>query len=348
MNETLHYNFHRLVGFELESQSSNARDFFEAEFAQHRVNSPIQGPSVKLRWQLSSLPLKPSGRASFHMHKLLARWFYRIELGNEHIEIAAQGNRIALPMVHHMLVHPSLRYLCSFHGSLLLHGAGVVKNNRSLVLTGAGGAGKTTSSSILLDQGGPSWGPHADDYVFLDHAGLSFGYLTRSHLYSDLLGWIDSLNERLTVREKLQLAVFGNIRRWSGNRLKWPVRLISQRMWPDRKYAPQARVAGVLILERSQGDQLQLNELDPHQVPVQSLLTMNFFEARHFIRLVKKNLPQLSDDWLLDWKARELTLLEQMTRTLPFYRLSLPARPSDLHALRSELLDLVEPILEAT
>jgi hypothetical protein len=280
------------------------------------------------------------------MHKLLARWFYQIELSDDTIQIAAKGNQIALPMVHHMLVHPSLRYLCGFHGSLLLHGAGVVKNGRSLILTGAGGAGKTTTSSVLLDTGGPSWGLHADDYVFLDHAGLSYGYLTRSHLYSGLMKWVNRLDQLLTDREKLHLAVFGAIRRWSGGRIKWPLRMEPARMWPGRDYSQQARVAGILILERGQGDQIELNELDPHQVPVESLLTMNFFEARHFIRLIKKNQPELDEEWLLSWRARERTLLEQMTRTIPFFRLSLPARPSGLHVARAQLLEVVGPILE--
>jgi hypothetical protein len=118
-------------------------------------------------------------------------------------------------------------------------------------------------------------------------------------------------------------------------------------MWPDREYSPQARVAGVLILERGQGDQLELNTLDSHQVPMESLLTMNFFEARHFIRLVKKHHPDSSEDWLDDWRARERTLLERMTRTIPFYRLTVPAKPSDFREIRSELVDVVGPILEA-
>lgn len=347
MTSSQHYNFHRLVGFELETESDYVTEFFDSEFAYHKSDPQGTGPQVCLHWEHSSLPSQLSGRSSFHMHKFLARWFYRIELADDKIQIAARGNQIALPMIHHMLVHPSLRYLCGFHGSLLLHGAGVVKNGRSLILTGAGGAGKTTTSSILLDEGGPSWGLHADDYVFLDHAGLSYGYLTRSHLYSGLLKWVENLDQRLTDRERFQLAVFGTIRRWSGDRIKWPLRLSPARMWPDRKYSPQARVAGILILDRGQGDQIELSELNPHQVPIESLLTMNFFEARHFIRLIKKSLPDLGEDWLMDWRARERTLLEQMTRTIPFYRLSLPVRPSDLHAIRSRLLESVEPILEA-
>ena len=346
MTFTREYNFHGLVGFRLETSESYAKDFFQAEFSHHDVESspPVRG--VSLQWNHSPIPVKPRGEYSFHMHKILARWFYRLEFSEEKITIAAQGNRIALHMVHHMLVHPSLRYLCSYDGSLLLHGAGVVRNNRSLVLTGPGGAGKTTSSSILLDAGGTDWGLHADDYVFLDHAGVSYGYLTRSHLYSGLLKWVTDLGERLTRREKIQLSLFGNIRRWSGNAVKWPVRITPQRMWPGRQYSPQARVAGVLILERGQGE-LDLELLEPHQVPVESLLTMNFFEARHFIRLVKKNLPDLSESWLDDWRTRERTLLERMTRTLPFYRLTVPARPADLRAIRSELVNLVAPIVEA-
>jgi len=346
MTASQQYNFHRLVGFQLETQAEDALDFFESEFAYHRVDEQIAGPLVSLGWEHSAIPSKLPGKSSFHMHKLLARWFYRIDLTDDKIQIIAQGNQIALPMVHHMLVHPSLRYLCGFHGSLLLHGAGVVKNGRSLILTGAGGAGKTTTSSILLDAGGPSWGLHADDYVFLDHAGLSYGYLTRSHLYSDLLNWVEGLDQRLTDQERFRLSVFGAIRRWSGNRIKWPVRLTPERMWPGREYSPQARVAGILILERGQGDKIELTELNPHQIPVESLLTMNYFEARHFIRLIKKNLPDLGEEWLLDWRSRERTLLEQMTRTTPFFRLSLPMRPSDLHAIRSQLLEAVEPILE--
>ena len=86
---------------------------------------------------------------TFHQHKLLARWGYRMQVSPERIELDVIGNRLSVPMVHHMLLHPSLRYLSARQGVLLLHAGAVSHLGKSLIFTGYGGAGKTTTTALV-------------------------------------------------------------------------------------------------------------------------------------------------------------------------------------------------------
>lgn len=340
MMPPLVFQFDGMAGVEARCDASFAREFFQAEYGYHAADElPPDLPRVLLDFRLDSA--SPEGFTR-HTHKLLARWNYQIALRPGLIDLRVHGNRWAVSMVHHMLVHPSLRWLSAHSGTLLLHAGAVAKNGKSLLFTGQGGAGKTTTTSLILASGN-QWQLHADDYVFVRRGPRSLAYVTRSHLYRDLLRWVPQVAARLTPWERVRLEFFGALRRASRERLKWPVRLGPRRLWPENEIAAGAVPAAILLLERADVSAPELIPVENLESAASALLEMNFGEARHFLNLLKKA-GQLNESWLADWRETERNLILQALREIPSYRLVLP-RIQTGGETRATLLPLLENLV---
>lgn len=339
------YDFHSIVGLRLETDSAAAADFYRNELAQHAGEPAAEVPLVELQWNHSWLPRSPGPGYQLQMHKRLARWYYRMELEPKRVILDCAGNRTSIAMAWHMLVEPSMRYLAAGQGCLMLHGAGVVLGERSLVLTGLGGAGKTSTSSVLLRHD-PDWTLHSDDYVFLKPGGTSLAFGTRAHAYLDLLKWLPELRSRLTAREQLEIAIFGLVRRFSGDRLKLPVRMPLARMWNGRQLSMQADLGAILLLgERTTGE-LAMRRLSPKVQAVDALIEMNFGEAAHFVRLARKFLGhQRADEQVARWREQERQVLERILEQVPVFEVHVPTdlgtEPGKVDRLVGELRQLV-------
>jgi len=336
------YDFHGLVGLRVQTKSSFAADYFNAEYGSAAGDIPEELPIVVLDWTDSSLPRRPGPDYRLKIHKGLARWYYRLRFEPERILIEATGNRMAVSMVHHMLVHGCLRHLCSSHEAIMLHAAALALGGRSLLFAGSGGVGKTTVSSILLDQGGPGWELHADDYVFLGSAGDTYSYPSRSHLYVDYLKAVPSASNKLSARQRIHLWVFGTVRRVSGDRIKWPLRVEPRLLWPERVSASHAQTQAVLLLERGRAEEISLEPLSDSAALVDQLLQVNFYEARHTIELIEGFLspPGCPEQW----QARERETLRQGLEQAPAYRLSMPETPS---IDRAKLVSILQQLVTA-
>ena len=347
MIKQLEFNFHDLIGVIIESDDPSFTEFYSKEFQSAEGTSKSAASHIFMRWRRStSFGSIPTG-FQFHSHKLLARWAYRIVFSPSKVEIEAIGNRWAIPMVHHMLLHPTIRFLSSRQNVLMLHGSAVVKNTHSLIFTGRGGAGKTTTSSLLLHYGGSDWQLHADDYLFIAPNRSTLGYLTRSHLYLDILDWIPGLGNKLTRKERLRLYIFGRLRRLTKDGIKWPVRLPVDRLWPKHEWANQAKLAGVILLRKSGQDQLSLTPALAEDLVVEELLDMNFYEVRHYCALVDK-CPNtgLPDDWFSVWKNQERKLLHENLIIDPVYWLDVPDKPA-ADRFGTELIEILETTFDS-
>jgi hypothetical protein len=323
MSERLCFDFHGLAGVEVIAPRAQAA-FFAAEYAHHRVaDLPEDCPRVRLL-------MEPRPRPAWtrHTHKLLARWSYAVDLDDDEITLRVSGSGPAVAMIHHMLVHPALRWLAARQGALMLHAGAVARGGGSVLFTGRGGAGKTTTVSLALALG-RAWGLHADDYVFLrpGEPPHSLAYFTRSHLYLPLVRWLPALQARLTPAERRRLELFGRLRAWTHEGVKWPVRVEPERLWPGKPLVPVAEPRGLLVLDRGDAPDPTLEELPASDDLAESLIDMNFGEARHFLALLEKD-DALDPGWLADWRARERELLDAILDAVDVYRLCIPPAPS--------------------
>lgn len=325
-SDALLFNFHDIVAFRLVSACPEGKSFYANEFQSHRVeNLPGCLPVVTMYYRSRGYFFDTPAGYTVHCHKLAARWCYRLSISDTAVEIDAIGNRVSMPMIHHMLVHHCLRYLGSINNTLMLHAGAVVTGRHSLILTGSGGVGKTTSISLLLASGRKDWSLHSDDYVFLGPGRSSHAYLTNSHLYSDLLKVLPDIANRLTTWERLRLAVFGHVRNLSKDRLKWPLRISVHRLWPDARPEMQAAIHALIVLKKGDAPTPELTGIPNKAALLEDLIQMNFEEASFFLMLVKKcravdNFAQ----WVSVWQKRERALLLEILRQTPSYTLMLP------------------------
>ena len=351
MSETgasLKFNFHNQVAAEIFASQPEDAEFFNSEYEHHRVAElDASIPRVELSIQpWRTLEGIPPGYTQ-HSHKYLARWAYHLAIHLTTIKIDVFANRLAVPMVHHMLLHPSLRYLAAQNDLLMLHAGAIASRGRSLILTGHGGAGKTTTTSLLLAQGGADYLPHADDYVFLQNGPKSLAYMTRSHLYLNLLEWVPELRQSLTVPERRRLFFFGKLRAWSNENIKWPVRLPVERLWPGRPIAQEATPVGLVLLDRTATTEPRLVSLTPEDFPIDDLVRMNFREARHFLHLLAKSQAVIDfQDWQTAWRERERNLLKNRVAEIPIYSLELPRSQNSPSAYLQELTVKLMQIIE--
>lgn len=336
------FDFHGWVGFSLQTDDPRAEAFYQAEYGPAQGALIDSAPRVSLTWNSRA----EHGNGHRASHKVLARWSYRLEENEREFRIRAAGNRWALPMVHHMLVHPALRLMASRSGTLLLHASAVARGDRSLILTGAGGVGKTTTSSLVLQNGSQEWRPHADDYVFV-RDGRTYAYPTRSHLYRDLLRWIPEARARLTWRQRLGLQVYGRMRSWTRDGIKWPVRVPPATLWPGRPVVSEARLAAVVLLGRCDDTEPRLRRVENPESVVAELIAMNFGEAKTFLRLAERA-SLWAADGRTSWTERERDLLRHGLQAAAVYRLDLPRGIAPSTALGERLFGLLAPLVEAS
>ena len=322
MKTELSFNFHSLVGLIVDTPDEWTRAYFDSEYGLAAGPIPAGVPVVVLQWRRSRIPRSPGRDFQFRAHKGFARWYYKIDLQASRMVINAAGTKIAVPMVHHMLVHGSLRYLCSQHDVLLLHSSAVAALGQSVLFTGPGGVGKTSISSLVLDQGRPEWCIHGDDYVFVNSAGDTYSYPSRAHLYADILDWVPSLRDRLSRRQRLHLKFFGAVRRLSGQRIKWPLRYKLQQLWPGREVGRQAQLNSMLVLEREELQEARVEPAEDLDYYLTQLTNMNFREARHTLELFRHALDE--GEWLEGWLDRERDILQRVIREGVLKRLILP------------------------
>jgi hypothetical protein len=340
----LSFNFHEIVRLEIQTSDPRVDQFFSREYHHHRDDEHKPYRAI-LRLNLNDDTFTLSNPTSFS-HKVLARWKYTISINTDTIEIGAHANHVAIPMVHHMLVHPSIRYLCSQQGILMLHAGAVSLNGKSLLFTGKGGAGKTTTTALFLTSPNMKWDFQADDYVFVTPQPSSLAYITRQHLYVSFLRWVPVIKQYLKPGERVSIILFSLLRDWSNERIKWPVRVEPERVWPSISFAMQATPGALILLIRAAIDKPSLVMLNSMQYVLDDLIKMNFYEARHFLALLQKQkLPQF-DDFLQAWQKRETELLQQVMSKVAVYELNIPDRIVSPEAIRTQVVELARKLVE--
>jgi len=346
MIENIIINFHDQICLRIETDSDLVKSFYRDEYAAHlntRVTNEMSCISLSIRIGSShtdNISLIPAS------HKFVARWNYKVEQINEEIHIKANTNYFGLFMLHHMIVHPCIRYLIAKKGILMLHAGAVSKNGRSIIFTGKGGAGKTTLTSQLLADNDDIL-PHSDDYVFLESSSQSLAYITRSHIYYDLLQRVPVLKNRLSFNERVRVWLFSEVRKLTGDSIKWPTRISQDRLWPNKNIDFRAKPAGIIFISRERSEHPRLEKVSEISNFTEKLLDMNFSEAKYFIDLIRRH-PDggLPENWLEEWEDSEYGLLVNILEKTPHYNLILPDTIQNPKKIKQSVNELLYPILK--
>jgi len=307
------------VRLEVYSDDIHVQNFYNDEY-RHHISVEVSPSHSVVKLLLNKTNSVNLENAHTYNHKLLARWRYLMDIGSNNITIHAQGNYLATPMIHHMMVHPAIRYLAACKSTLMLHSSAVSCGGKSVIFTGRGGTGKTTTTSLILSDESREWQLHADDYVFISPEPKSQAYITRQHLYSGSTKWIPELIQTLTPIERLGLFVFGNIRLMSKERIKWPMRIAVERSWPQRELCFEATPVGLVLLRGAVKDEPKLRRVHSTDQIVEELLDMNIFEARYFIQLLSKVIPNV-EGFVSEWKYKEREILKEIVNNISVYEL---------------------------
>lgn len=108
-----------------------------------------------------------------------------------------------------------------------------------------------------------------------------------------------------------------------------------------------AEPAAVIILKRGHSKHRpSLQRLAEDEIPLDELISMNFYEARHFLNLLHKcqAIANLSA-WLQSWQEREQTLLQARLQEIPVYRLDLPSKIRSPKSFRTLLVEELRGLL---
>ncbi|HMD89731.1 MAG TPA: hypothetical protein VKF38_11265 [Anaerolineaceae bacterium] len=342
------YNFHDIVSFQIFTDDPLAESYIEAEYLHHEgVSRDAKLPSVRLYFQHREGIFQIPDGFTAYIQQGQARWAYQLWIAPDRIVIKVIGNQTDIPTIQHILVHPSLRYLASHRGVLMLHTGAIANKDCSLIFSGSVGMAKRIICSILLTYGDSNWKMHADDYTFLGLGPVSLAYLNRLPVDARLLKMVPNLNERLSPQERLQLTIIGRMREWSGSQDRWPLRKDAQEIWPERKFCMYAKPVALMALRLDKSNEPAIAAIDDLPGFVNELLEMNFKETRHFLNLVNKSraVPD-STAWLSAWKKREQVLIENRLAEIPAYQLHLPDITSRRKTLQPALLELLARFVE--
>ena len=98
------------------------------------------------------------------------------------------------------------------------------------------------------------------------------------------------------------------------------------RLWPTKTLQKEAEPEAILLLSRADGiEEPALQPLEDTNLVVQELIGINFYEARHFLELLREHLDESTVDALLqEWRDIEAGLFQELLHDTPAYRLTLP------------------------
>ncbi|MDO9263857.1 MAG: hypothetical protein Q7U02_07815, partial [Desulfosalsimonadaceae bacterium] len=279
-------------------------------------------------------PAKKKGYTG-HVHKFFARFAYRVGITHKGIDIHVIGNRISILIVNHFLVQPALRFLVSQQWGLMLHASTICKNGCSILFSGQSGKGKTTVMALALTKGSGDWDFHSDDYNFFIANAECLTYQTPIHLFRDQLKWLPELSPALTCPERILLYFFGLLRRLTRERIKLPVRISHDRLWPGH-CAPVKKgsvTKAICLMESSDNGRFHYRRLTPDSEMIAEWFAMNFAELHNFLVLIKKTgSMHRFDEWVDRWRSREEKHLKEQLGFTRIYQVRCPVFKNALNS----------------
>jgi hypothetical protein len=245
-----------------------------------------------------------------------ARWELRMSgLEGAGLEVHISANPFAWLLLPDLIINPLIWFKLNEKGYAIVHGSGVVKEDRAYIFTGRGAAGKTTIALNLLERGFRLLGDH---FVVLNGDAV-FSFLSPLHIADFNL--TASLRKRMKSRQKVIFWLNQISQKVTG--LQFGTKIGPKTMFPGLT-EDKARLRSVFVLLPRNGfkaEQISKEEFIACMIANQKLESIPFIK---YMMEYSYLFPR--SNMATHWVRYEENLIRSLSEAKVLYRLEVPPR----------------------
>ncbi len=262
---TFRFSIHDMI----KAQVSGPRWFLQPvvhEFAMHEIKAgssfdPHVEAVIRQSRAVSSVPSTYKPLFEWKASHLFASWRAMLmEKENGALLLYVSGNRLTRFVLSKWLIEPAIRVAALRKGLVMTHAAALSDGDEALLVSGPGGAGKTTWTLRWLEGGHPYL---SDDFSIV--AGEQcFPYVTPLRLGLRNLFQSRSLKE-MRAGLKIEAAARTVLRRASMGRARLYLKAPLHKAVPAAEVSHPVPVAGALLLNKPEDSGDRASVITPHE-----------------------------------------------------------------------------------
>jgi len=265
-----------------------------------------------------------------YQHKL-ARGIIRFErLSQPPHRIRFYGNYFSRLTLAKQIIEPAIRWKAQELGFILVHSTCLAKEDKGVMLAGAGGSGKSRVLLHWLKKGNPFL---SDDFTILSY-GRARRYITPLRLGARLLWEAEPRHISRSIRAEIYLRTF--FRRFLFNYAQLQKKLEIKKLFPEVKILESVELKAVVLAEDFAG---QRKEISPQEM-VDLLLKVNQKEMYGFDSYLSGLAERAGIEELRGFFSVQKERLSQYLEELPCFLIPAPSRMSQ--GAINELLNWLE------
>jgi hypothetical protein len=324
-----YYNIHDVVNFkvvnnagllnkilpfwDIELRDFESRLYAEPDFTVHlgEFSSPnIDCLIMDDKFYMKEDYLYCSDSYKYAKWKLMMSGF---EGGSTKVNVSA--NPFAWMIIPDLIVNPLIWFKLTEKGYAIVHGSGVVKDDRAYVFTGRGAAGKSTIALNLVERGFKLLGDH---FVVLGNKAV-LSFLPPLHIADFNLRPI--VRRRMKARHKIFFRLDQLSKRVTG--LQVGTKISPKTLLPDLT-ADKAKLHSVILLlprEKFKVEKIHKEELIAHIISNQKLESLPFIK---YMMEYSYLFPQ--SNMANHWTRYEQNLSQALAGAAALYRVEVPLK----------------------
>lgn len=251
--------------------------------------------------------------SDFHKY---ARW--RLEMAGfekNSMEVCISANPFAWLLISDYIVNPLIWFKMNERGYAIVHGAGVVKDDKAYIFAGRGAAGKSTIALNLVERGFKLLGDH---FVIL-HKDAVLSYLTPLHIAGFNLS--PFIKQRMELKHKALFRLDQLLNKATG--LQFGTKISPKTMLPNL-VEDRAQLHSIFLLlprESFKAEKINKEELVAHLAYNQKLESIPFIK---YLMEYSYLFPQ--SNMATHWARHEQNLNQALSTAEALYRVEVPLR----------------------
>lgn len=234
---------------------------------------------------------------------------------SDSMEVRLSANPFAWLLLTDHIINPLIWFKLNEKGYAIVHGSGVVKDNRAYVFAGQGASGKTTVALNLVERGFKLLGDH---FVVLNDDGVR-SFLSPLHIADFNLS--PFVRDRMKAKHKVIFRLDQLLRRVTG--LQFGTKINPKTMFPGLTEDRAKLHSAFLLLprEKLKVEKLNKEEFIAHMIPNQKLESVLF---NKYVMEYSYLFPR--SKMAGHWARYERNLSQALGAAEAFYRVEVPLR----------------------